>query len=71
MLLQDLDAVPTVCHVEMVPHPDSGAGRPWSPRERALALASGIGEADIIYLGEVLVLDHQEPVPVDIWLCSL
>ena len=71
VLLQDMDAVYPVCPVEMITQSAFGAGRPWAHWEGELVLASGIGEDDLIYLGEVLVLAHQEPVPVDLWLCSV
>ena len=71
MLLQDIYAVPSVRPVEMITKSTPGAGRPWASWEGALEISSGIGEADLIHLWEVLVLAHQEPVPVDIRICSV
>ena len=69
VLLQDLDAVPPVHLIDMVPQSVSGAGQPYALCEGARALASGLREDYLIYLREVLVLAHWESVPVDIWLC--
>ena len=69
ILLEDMDALPPVHPIKMVPQYTSGTGRPWAPCEGALALSNCLGESDLIYLGELILLNHQEPVLVDIQLC--
>ena len=71
VILQDMDAVPPVCPVEMVPQPASGVGLPWETWEVSLTIDSGLGEDDFIYLGEVLIFAYRKPVPVDLWLCYI
>ena len=58
LLLQDMAAIPPVHPIKMFPRSASGIGRPWAPWEGVMALSSGIGESDLIYLGGVLMLSR-------------
>ena len=71
MLLQGIYDFPPVLLVEMFPHSASVTGRPWSPWEGALALFSGLGESELIYLGGggVLVFSLRDIFPVGLRLC--
>ena len=53
----------------MFPHSASVTGRPWSPWEGALALFSGLGESELIYLGGGLIFYLWDIVPVGLRIC--
>ena len=57
--LRDLDDIPPVRLMKVVPKYDSGARLPGSPRKGILAFANSHGEDDIIYLVEVFVLAYR------------
>ena len=56
VLLQDLCAVLPVHPVKVVPHYDSGVGRPWSEWKGVLIFVSIPGEVDLIDLREMLII---------------
>ena len=58
MILRYMDAVPPVHLVEIVPPSASGAGQPWAPWKGALEFFSVLGEYNLIYLREMLMLAH-------------
>ena len=71
VLLQYLDYVLPMHPVEIIPHYDSGVGQPWAPWKGALSFVIILGEAYLIDLKEVLVLNHWEPLPVDLCIGSM
>ena len=48
VLLEDMDDLPPVRLIEMVPHYASGTGGPWEPWEEAAELVNVMGEDDLI-----------------------
>ena len=71
MTLRDLYTVPPVHPVKAVPQSASGVGQPWAPSKVALTFGSVLGESDLIYLREMIMLYNHELVPVNQRLCSV
>ena len=49
----------------------SGVRRSRATGEGALTLADVPGESDLLDMGEVLILAHKKPLPVDLWINTM
>ena len=66
-----MDDIPPVRPIEVVPQSAYVTRQSWALWEGLMALVSGLGESHVIYLGGVIMLSHQKPVPVNLHIFSM
>ena len=66
-----MDNILPVQSIEVIIEAASGAQCHGEPGDGGLQLDDILGEADLIYLGEVFMLDYWQSVPVYLWFSKM